>query len=54
LEEMLQIDASPGTYQLSYQLVPPHLAQLRVENIRVEHGPASVKGTKIRIHDESQ
>jgi hypothetical protein len=53
LEEMLQIDASPGTYQLSYQLVPPHLAQMRVENIRVAHGPASVKGTKIRIHDES-
>ena len=53
IEELLQLEAEPGTYTVRYELVPPNLAQLTVENLRVEHGPATIKGSKIRIHDES-
>jgi hypothetical protein len=54
LEEMLQIEAEPGKYQLRWELVPPHLAELRVENVRVDYGPANVKNNKIlRVYDES-
>ena len=50
LEEMLQIEANPGDYQLRWELVPPCLAQLRVENVRVDHGPAHiVKDLTLRI-----
>ena len=42
LEEMLQIEAEPGEYQIRHELVPPHLAQLRVENMRVDFGPAKI------------
>jgi len=52
LEETLQIEAEPGKYQLRWELVPPHLAQLSVKNIRVIHGTASIKGeTLLRIHE---
>ena len=54
LEEMLQIEAEPGKYQLRWELVSPHLAQLRVENVRVDTGPANIKNnTLLRILDES-
>jgi hypothetical protein len=54
LEELIQIQAEPGKYQIRYELVPPHLAQLTVENFRVEHGPARVKPSgSLRIYDES-
>ena len=54
LEELLQIEAEPGKYYIRYELVPPHLARLTVENTRVEHGPASIKGGNVlRIRDES-
>ena len=53
LEEMLQLDAKPGNYCVRYELVPPNLAQLRVENMRVVHGPATISGNSIRIADES-
>jgi len=54
LEEMLQIEAEPGKYTLRWELVPPHLAQLTVENIRVDHGPANIKNNELlRIYDES-
>ena len=54
LEELLQIEADPGKYYIRYELVPPHLATLTVENTRVEHGPASIKGGNVlRIRDES-
>lgn len=54
LEEMLQIEAPPGKYTLRWELVPPHLAQLKVENIRVDHGPANIKNNELlRIYDES-
>ena len=49
LEEMLQIEAVPGNYNLRWELVPPHLAQLQVKNIRVNYGPGEVKNNMLRI-----
>lgn len=55
LEEMLQIEAHPGNYNLRWELVPPHLANLQVHNLRVTHGPADIKNnTLLRIRNESQ
>lgn len=54
LEEMLQIEADPGTYILRWELVPPHLAQLSVQNVRVDYGPAQIENQQnVRIYDES-
>ena len=54
LEEMLQIEAEPGKYHLRWELVPPHLATLKVRNVRVDYGPANVKNNELlRIYDES-
>jgi hypothetical protein len=54
LEELLQIEAQPGKYHIRHELVPPHLATLRVENMRVELGEAHVvKNSILRIHDEN-
>ena len=54
LEEMLQIEAAPGKYTLRWELVPPHLAQLTVQNVRVDYGPGNIKNnTLLRILDES-
>ena len=54
LEEMLQIQALPGEYNLRWELIPPHLACLKVKNVRVEHGPAIItKNNTLRIQDES-
>lgn len=54
LEEMLQIQAEPGQYQLRWELVPPHLAELQVRNIRVDFGPGNMVDEKtLRIRDES-
>jgi hypothetical protein len=47
LEELLQISAPPGQYQIRHELVPPHLAQLTVENIRIEHGHARILDNNI-------
>jgi hypothetical protein len=47
LEELLQIEASPGLYDIRHELVPPHVANLRVENMRVEHGPAKIKNNRL-------
>jgi hypothetical protein len=49
LEETLQIEADPGTYNLRWELVPPHLAQLQVKNIRVDYGPGSIENQTLRI-----
>jgi hypothetical protein len=55
LEEMLQIEADPGKYNLRWELVPPHLATLQVHNVRVDFGPGNIKNnTLLRIYDESQ
>ena len=54
LEEMLQIEAEPGKYTLRWELVPPHLAQLTVQNVRVDYGPGNIKNnTLLRILDET-
>jgi hypothetical protein len=49
LEEMLQIEAVPGKYTIRVDLVPPHLAQLTVGNIRVDFGPGTVENNVLRI-----
>jgi len=50
LEEMLQIEAEPGDYQLRWELVPPHLAQLLVNNVHVDYGPGHmVDASTLRI-----
>ena len=50
LHEILQIEADPGEYSLRWELVPPHLAQLVVQNLKVEHGPGKiVTGYTLRI-----
>lgn len=55
LEEMLQIEAEPGNYNLRWELVPPHLAKLQVQNVRVDFGPGNIKNNELlRIHHESQ
>ena len=52
LEEMLQIEAPEGNYNIRVELVPPAFAKLRVENMRVDYGPASIKsGNILRIRD---
>jgi hypothetical protein len=54
LEELLQIEAEPGKYHIRHELVPPHLATLKIENMRVELGNAHVvKNHILRIHDEN-
>ena len=52
LEEMLQIEAPVGNYEIRCELVPPAIATLRVENMRVEYGPGSIKrGSLLRIRN---
>lgn len=51
LEEMIQIEAEPGNYEIRYEVVSPGLVQLRTENLRVDIGPATVKGNKVRIRE---
>ena len=54
LEEMLQIEAKPGEYYLRWELVAPHLAQLTVENVRVDFGPGQIFDNKIlKVSHES-
>jgi hypothetical protein len=54
LEEMLQINAESGKYQIRHELVPPHLARLTVENMRVDFGPGNIKGENLlRIYNEN-
>ena len=54
LEEALQILGEPGKYHLRWELVPPHLAQLQVINMRVTQGPGTIKNNALlRISDES-
>jgi hypothetical protein len=54
LEENLQIHAEPGEYAIRYELVPPNLASLRVENMRVDAGTAIVENNNIlRIINET-
>lgn len=53
LEEMLQIFAEPGKYQLKWELVPPFTGQLTVKNLRVEGPGRVIKNNTLRIDHES-
>lgn len=49
LEEAIQIEAEPGEYDISYELVPPHLATIKVSNMRIDEGPGYIIKNKLRI-----
>ena len=49
LEEMIQIEAEPGEYVISYELVDSSGATLRVLNMRVDYGPGTINGTLLKI-----
>jgi hypothetical protein len=49
LEEMLQIEAEPGEYVISYELVDSPGATIRVSNMRVDYGPGQVTDTTLKI-----
>ena len=49
LEEMLQIEAEPGEYNISYQLVNSSEATIRVTDMRVDFGPGKIKDNVLRI-----
>lgn len=51
LLECLQIEAEPGNYHIKFELVPPHLARLTVNNMRVGYGPATIDNNILRISD---
>jgi len=53
LEELFQIEAEPGEYRIRYELVPPHLAQLNIKNMRVDYGSATVENNILRITNET-
>lgn len=42
IEEMLQILAPPGQYQVKFSLVDPELAQLSTTNLRIGQGDARI------------
>ena len=56
LEEMLQIAAAPGRYEVRVESVGPNLAEFTVTNPRVEYGPGQwiKKGRVLEIQDESE
>jgi hypothetical protein len=49
LEEMIQIEAEPGEYVISYELVSSPGATIRVLNMRVDYGPGKIKGNLLKI-----
>ena len=49
LEEMIQIEAEPGEYVISYELVNSPGATLHVLNMRVDYGPGKIKGNLLKI-----
>jgi hypothetical protein len=53
LEEIMQVEAEPGEYCIRFELVPPHLAQLQVTNVRVDFGPGTVENNELRIVNET-
>ena len=55
LEEMLQIEVLPGEYNIRFELVPPHLAQIEVKKILVDRGPGTmIDNHTLKVYDESQ
>ena len=56
LEEMLQINAPPGTYDLRWEVVAPAQAEIEVKNVRIDSGPVGaciVDNSQLRIPNES-
>jgi hypothetical protein len=49
LEEMIQIEAEPGEYVISYELVNSPGATIRVLNMRVDYGPGKIKVNLLKI-----
>jgi hypothetical protein len=49
LEEMLQIEAEPGEYAISYELVDSPGATIRVSNMRVDFGPGEIHDNTLKI-----
>ena len=47
IEEIFQIQAVPGKYQIKFELVQPCLASLDVISIQALYGPVRVKSTGI-------
>ena len=50
LEEDIQIEAEPGQYSILYELIEPHSASLRVENMRVVHGKGEFTKGMLEIY----
>jgi hypothetical protein len=57
LEELLQIQAPVGKYNIRYELVPPFTGNIYVKTYEIEYGPIGsrfYKGGTLRIsHNES-
>ncbi len=54
LEEAIQIQAPAGKYLIRFELLDTTTAQLKIKNIRVDHGNAVVhKGGMVEIFNES-
>jgi hypothetical protein len=52
LEELLQIYAPPGVYDLRWQVVAPAQAEIEVKNVRIDTGPEGaciVDNSQLRI-----
>ena len=49
LEEMIQIEAEPGEYVISYELVNSPGATIRVSNMRVDYGPGEMTDNTLKI-----
>jgi hypothetical protein len=49
LEEMLQIEAEPGEYTISYELATKTDAVLTATNLRVDFGPGNINDNLLRI-----
>ena len=49
LEEKILVEAEPGDYLIEYRLLDPSSASIRTENMRVDHGSATIHGSTLRI-----
>lgn len=47
VEEHLQLELGAGKYCLDFKLIDEHGAEMRVANVRVVQGPATVKKDRI-------
>lgn len=55
LEEMLQIQAPPGQYEVRYELLDTERARLKVHNLRIETGPAVIdQHGRVQIYTPEQ